>query len=355
VISGSSDIGEYVSVVGDESQYEQGDVLSVSANNPGKFEKSAVAYDPDLAGVVTVSAGLIAGGGEDNHGSLVIALQGRLPVKVSGVNGPIAVGDYLTSSDIPGVAQKATDLGRVVGIAMESFNGASSTDRGRILAFMEKSYYPGIAVGSLSSAPVGQALQGGSTGAGAALNIYTFDPNTIYSFNNLHVQHLEVGSSTAPSGITTYDIETNEAYCILVENGVLKAVPGKCGEGATTNRISNSMSSQDTGSAPPIIVVTPPSTPPPVPSDNAPQSSSTSDTAVASDTTANDTAASDTTANDTAASDTTVIVITQTSTPSSSDSTLQSSSTSDATTSDTTASVDTSTPDSSTSSPSENQ
>jgi hypothetical protein len=233
VISGSNDIGEYVDVVGDESQYEAGDMLSVSASNPGKFEKSSVAYDTRLAGAVTASAGLIAGGGENSHGSLVIALQGRLPVKVSGANGPIAAGDYLTSSAVPGYAEKATSAGRVIAIAMEAFNGATSADKGKILAFIEKSWYPGDNVVSLSSAPVGQSLQGGSTVDGATLNTYTFDPNTVYSF-----QHLTVGSAARPSGITIYDVQNKNPYCVISENGVLKEVPGECGTGLTAGFIS---------------------------------------------------------------------------------------------------------------------
>jgi hypothetical protein len=233
ISAGSADIGEYAPIVGDPSEYQAGDLLSVSVSNPGAFEKSSTAYDPNLAGVVTETAGLIAGGGDDGHSKIVIALQGRVPVKVTGANGPIAVGDYLTSSDIPGYAEKATTSGRVVAIAMEAFNGETSADEGKVLAFIEKSYYPGAGVMSLSSAPVGQGLQGGSTVIGATLNTYTFDPNTVYSF-----QYLAVGSAAKPSGITIYDIQTKEPYCVISENGILKEVPGECGTGLTAELVS---------------------------------------------------------------------------------------------------------------------
>ena len=86
ISAGSADIGEYAPIVGDPSEYQAGDLLSVSVSNPGAFEKSSTAYDPNLAGVVTETAGLIAGGGDDGHSKIVIALQGRVPVKVTGAN-----------------------------------------------------------------------------------------------------------------------------------------------------------------------------------------------------------------------------------------------------------------------------
>jgi len=130
ITSGMSDIGEYINVVGDESQYEAGDVLSASTLQAVHFEKSSTPYDYKLAGVVTETAGLIAGGGEDNHGNIIIALAGRVPVKVSTANGPIKIGDYLTSSDILGVAVKAIEPGPVLGMALENFDGSTSLTTG---------------------------------------------------------------------------------------------------------------------------------------------------------------------------------------------------------------------------------
>jgi len=49
-----------------------------------------------------------------------VALSGRVPVKVSNENGEIKPGDLLTVSSLPGVAMKATEPGRVIGMALES-------------------------------------------------------------------------------------------------------------------------------------------------------------------------------------------------------------------------------------------
>jgi len=66
----------------------------------------------------------------------VVGLAGRVPVKVSMENGPIQVGDPLTSSSTPGVAMKASRAGKVLGYALESM----SMD-GKVLVFVEPGYY----------------------------------------------------------------------------------------------------------------------------------------------------------------------------------------------------------------------
>ena len=42
------------------------------------------------------------------------------------------------------------------------------------------------------------------------------------------VDKIEVGSPQRPQGITVYDIETGEPYCLQIENGQIINLPGKC-------------------------------------------------------------------------------------------------------------------------------
>ncbi len=148
VTSGLADIGEYINVVGSPDSYAAGEVLSVSTTTPGSFERSTIPYDPHLAGVVTKTAGLIAGGGEDNHGSVVIALAGRIPVIVSNENGVIKTGDQLTASSLTGVAMKSTEPGKVIGTALgdwpspstSSGSPASPTTTGTVMMFVSNHY-----------------------------------------------------------------------------------------------------------------------------------------------------------------------------------------------------------------------
>jgi hypothetical protein len=125
ITSGQADFGEYIQVVGDPTSYDAGDVLRISPDAV-TFEKSDIPNDPRLAGIVTETAGIVAGGGEDNHGQVVIALAGRVPVKVSLENGPIHIGDPLTASSETGVAMKQTEPGMFIGYALEEFPADNS-------------------------------------------------------------------------------------------------------------------------------------------------------------------------------------------------------------------------------------
>jgi len=79
-----------------------------------------------MIGVVSTSPYEVAGS-DDGH-SVILALTGRVPVKVSTENGPIEPGDPLTSSSTPGVAMKATEPGDIIGTALEAYDGTQDSD-----------------------------------------------------------------------------------------------------------------------------------------------------------------------------------------------------------------------------------
>jgi len=130
-----ADIAEYYSV--EDLSIEPGDLVRIKSGaleNLGGIlldgnyitekylvEKTTKPYDPLMIGVISKSPAMTLGEGGENKRP--VALVGRVPVKVTTKNGEILVGDYLTSSDIPGVAMKATKPGRVIGIALESYSG----------------------------------------------------------------------------------------------------------------------------------------------------------------------------------------------------------------------------------------
>jgi hypothetical protein len=68
----------------------------------------------------------------------VVAMLGRVPVKVSLENGPIRVGDPLTSASGRGTAMKATQAGQIVGYAMQS---SDEMAEGKLLAWLQVGYY----------------------------------------------------------------------------------------------------------------------------------------------------------------------------------------------------------------------
>ncbi len=126
---------------------EPGDVV-IAANDGNTLAvvKSTVPNQQQTIGVVSTKPGVTLNADakpDTHHPNLYpIGLSGRVPVKVSNENGPISVGDYLTSSPIPGVAMKATKPGIVIGKALEPFDGTQET-KGKIMIFVNLSWYDG--------------------------------------------------------------------------------------------------------------------------------------------------------------------------------------------------------------------
>ncbi|MCK4520789.1 right-handed parallel beta-helix repeat-containing protein [Candidatus Parcubacteria bacterium] len=119
--SGESDVAE---LFFSNKELEPGDVVRIKESN--LVEKTVSSYEQTIIGVISTKPGLILGSGcntEDYPFQVPVALVGRVPVKVNLENGPIKIGDFLTSSSEPGVAMKATGPGRIIGQAFEPFDG----------------------------------------------------------------------------------------------------------------------------------------------------------------------------------------------------------------------------------------
>ncbi|MCX6047966.1 MAG: hypothetical protein NT075_22935 [Chloroflexi bacterium] len=131
---------------------------------------SSKPYEGAIVGVVSTSPGLVFDQGEthlagDNANLItdkktVVAMVGRVPTKFSLENGPIAVGDPLTSSRIPGAAMKATKAGQIIGYAMQS---SAAAKEGKLLVWLQLGMYiPQATLDALN--------------AGAATNSSAVDP-----------------------------------------------------------------------------------------------------------------------------------------------------------------------------------
>ncbi|HEX4046863.1 MAG TPA: hypothetical protein VH309_03470, partial [Elusimicrobiota bacterium] len=126
----------------DKTVFDQSKVTSRGTEVGGKkipvaVRKSTEAYQDGVFGVVSTAPGVRLHDPDDAKNP-PIALIGRVPVKVSAINGAIYVGDYLTASTIPGVAMKATEPGPTIAIALQDFDGTTSKT-GKILAFVRSS------------------------------------------------------------------------------------------------------------------------------------------------------------------------------------------------------------------------
>ncbi|MDA0208052.1 MAG: hypothetical protein O3B64_01420 [bacterium] len=127
--SGSYDFAEMFPA---EDTLAAGDVV-VFGSRPESVRKSTGADREVIAGIVSTQPGFLAG--DNIAGHMPIALAGRVPVKVSEENGPIAIGDPLAASKIhPGYAAKAIEGGMIAGYALE----ASSSTLDAIIAFVDR-------------------------------------------------------------------------------------------------------------------------------------------------------------------------------------------------------------------------
>ena len=122
-----------------DDSIEAGDLVSVDPFNPEQIVKSSSPYDRNLLGVISTAPGVVLGG--EIEGGRPVALAGRVPVKVSAENGPIKIGDPITASSVPGVGMKATKGGKILGYALEAFDGLASSATHTISVFIHLGEY----------------------------------------------------------------------------------------------------------------------------------------------------------------------------------------------------------------------
>ncbi len=278
--NGCIDLAEEFPAV--SSDITKGELVSLNSDDDttSSVVKTAKAYDGGLVGVVPTNPAIIISGKGVLTGklaqdyvsgpeSVLVALTGRVPVKISLENGDIKKGDYLTSSGTKaGMAMKATKSGRVIGIALES---ASSSSAKETILVLINPHYAGVELdtnGSLANFSGNSILVGESTinvsNLFSALYGYlkenlgiVFEQGLI-KVNKLASQFLETNSIKTDSiessaGYTTHDSVTGEAYCITVSNGELKTKQGSC----TVNQ-------QQSENRADVVVPSPSATPSPV-------------------------------------------------------------------------------------------
>lgn len=120
-ISGGADVGEVY--YAKDLSLVPGTVVALDSSLPSGVRR-AMLHD-EVIGIVSTKPGIVIGDTVGAHEGVpvIVALAGRLPVKIITENGAIAPGDYLTSSSIPGVAMKAKNTGSVIGQAMSAYDG----------------------------------------------------------------------------------------------------------------------------------------------------------------------------------------------------------------------------------------
>ncbi len=170
--AGGADVAEFISTT---EALQPGDLVELDPSNPKSYRRTQKPYSTLVAGVISTKPGLVLGlklsEGADPHPAFghplpsrerdrvelnlsltrldegtmllsgvsisqlaaqtqserpLLALLGRVPVKATTENGPIRVGDLLTSSSRPGYAMRCSDAtkceGAIIGKALEPLN-----------------------------------------------------------------------------------------------------------------------------------------------------------------------------------------------------------------------------------------
>jgi len=122
VVVFGADLAEWYTV-GDQT-IGAGDVVALTGqmdeNGVPILEKAQSQNDPNLIGIISTNAGQTLGIQADNR--RLLALAGRVPVKIDPASPAISVGDGITSSATPGYARKASFGDTVVAKAVQSWN-----------------------------------------------------------------------------------------------------------------------------------------------------------------------------------------------------------------------------------------
>ena len=93
---------------------------SVISSTTTGYELTKSSADPNIYGVVTDNPAVSFQQKVLQPGMYQVITNGKTYVRVSGKNGNIKQGDYLTSSDVPGTALRTDATGFVVGTALEA-------------------------------------------------------------------------------------------------------------------------------------------------------------------------------------------------------------------------------------------
>lgn len=177
-----------------------GHLVRVDGSLKAGVQKTSGAYDDGALGIVTTEPGMILGERTAASGQgkpVLLALAGRVPVRVSLENGPIKAGDYLTSSSTPGVAMKATKPGQMVGKALEDFANPNPDSQGTVMTFVNLTW-----ANPNSGVTADNNLQAGAISA-ADLNVSgTTTTENLVVTGTATVKELLVGSMISTKDIT---------------------------------------------------------------------------------------------------------------------------------------------------------
>lgn len=120
--------GVAISIPIADKDAKDGSIIASSANG---YILTSIPYDPSIFGVITEEPSLFIENAKLSDTKPVVSL-GKAYIAVSTINGAIAVNDFVTSSEIKGVGQKATINGFILGTALQNYSEVDPNKIGKI-------------------------------------------------------------------------------------------------------------------------------------------------------------------------------------------------------------------------------
>ncbi|MBI2613502.1 MAG: hypothetical protein HYW62_01925 [Candidatus Levybacteria bacterium] len=121
VYAQSTGAGTAISVPISDKNAKDGHII---VSTPTGFALSTTTYDTNMYGVFTQSPSVYLEN-TANPDLKPVTASGKVLVLVSSINGNIKINDFITTSTIAGVGQKATRNGMVLGTALENYSNSN--------------------------------------------------------------------------------------------------------------------------------------------------------------------------------------------------------------------------------------
>jgi hypothetical protein len=170
ITSGAFDIAENYGAL---EEVTAGTIVAADSRKT-MYVRTATAQDDSILGVISTQPGFVLGWDNDPTFSDApfvrpVALAGRVPLKVTGENGAIQIGDKLTlSKRVPGYGAKAKPWSRrTVAFALGSFTPTGAHDSGSVEVFVRVErgawggFCPGLLAGLAGAGGLGAAVMAG--------------------------------------------------------------------------------------------------------------------------------------------------------------------------------------------------
>ena len=129
--SSGADYAEYFKTT--STDLEAGEVVCIDVTNENGVKRCTNTSDNNVMGVVSTKPAIVGNSSVDKEGNknyVVVAMLGQIPAYVSTENGPITIGDSLTSASKPGYMMKANAGDSTVGIALQNYGDSEATTLG---------------------------------------------------------------------------------------------------------------------------------------------------------------------------------------------------------------------------------